>query len=155
MFPKDVISPVTIYPLYTDPLTGNQIAVRCVLEGCFWNDDSITVFQKTGQQTTNNVTLFLPMDKNITGREYISPEDWNKLPKSDLDKYWTVNPRQLPLMVKGDNTHEFDWASPSAPNRIAIQENNFLSSNPNVRRARDINEQDFGSPKMRHIVIRA
>lgn len=152
MFPKDITSAVTIYVAYTDVLTGNQTAIKVVLNGCFWNDDSISVFQKTGQQTTNNVTVFIPLDENITGRKYVSPEEWNKLSKTELDKHWTVNPRQLPLMIKGENDFEFKWGTPQ---EFSQQESRFQQSNPNIRRARDINEQAFGSQDMRHIVLRA
>jgi len=155
MFPNQIVSPITIWPQWNDPLTGNQIAIRCVLSGCFWNDDSISVFQRTGVQTANSVTLFIPYAKEITGRQYISPDEWNKLAIDQLDKYWTVNPRQLPLMVKGISEHKFEWAAPTAANRIAIQESNFMLANPNVRRGRDVNENLFGSMDMWHIQIRA
>lgn len=154
-FPEEVISPVTIWPRYTDLLTGNQINIRVVLYGAFWNDDSIAVFQRTGQQTSNSVTLFIPYAKEVTSRAYVTPDEWNKLPIDQLDKHWTVDPKNLPLMIKGESAHEFDWAAPNAANRIAVQENNFLNANSNVRRARDVNEQLFGTLDMWHIEIRA
>lgn len=155
-FPPEVIRPVTIYPTFTDKSTGNQINIRCTLKGCFWNDDSIAVFQRTGIQTANSVTLFVPYAKESTGRQYVSPDEWNNLSFDELDKYWTVNPRQLPLMVQGDNPFDkFEWASPTAANRITVQEDNFIRANPNVRRAKDVNEELFGSQDMWHIQIRA
>lgn len=139
---------------YEDMSTNNQTAVRCVLDGCFWNEDSTTVFQKTGQQTSNSVTLYIPYSKEITGRQYITPDEWNKLDVSDLDKYWTIDPHQLPLMVKGENGFEFDWSVSTAVNRIATQEQALMTANPEIRRAVDINKQFFGSKNLWHIVVR-
>lgn len=155
MFPNQIASPITIYPTFTDKLTGNQINIRCILQNCFWNDDSISVFQRTGVQTANSVTLFIPYAESVTGRQYISPDEWNNLAIDQLDKYWTINPKQLPLMVKGESDFEFVWAAPNAANRISVQENNLMTANPNVRRARDVNENLFGSAEMWHIQIRA
>lgn len=154
-FPQEVVGPVTIWPRYTDVSTGSQINIRAVLQGCFWNDDSIAVFQRTGQQTSNSVTLFIPYANEVTGRSYITPEKWYGLPVNELNQYWTVDPKNLPLMVKGASDFEFTWAAPTASNRIAVQENAFMSANANVRRAKDINEQIFGSPDMWHVEIRA
>jgi len=122
--------------------------------GCFWNDNSVAIFGKTGQQTPTSAEIYIPYDKEVTGREYITPDEWNKLDIEDLDKYWTINTKQLPLMVKGENKHEFEWASPTASNRIAVQETAFLNTNANVIRAKDVNVQDFGSLNLQHVLIR-
>lgn len=151
-FPVATTSDITIWARYIDSLTNNNINVRCVLHKCFWNDDSISVFHKTGQQVTNSVTLYIPLRKEVTGKQFVKPEEWLITPYGDLEKYWTFNMRQLPLMVKGDNPHEFTWGTAGA---VTTQENQFLSNNPSVRRATDFNLQDFGSISMRHIVLRA
>ena len=154
-FPVEVEGPITIWPRFSDLLTGNQINIRVVLQGCFWNEDSIQVFQRTGQQTSNNVTLYIPYSKETTGRAYITPDEWNKLPLDQLELYWTADSKNLPLMIKGISEFEFQWAAPTASNRIAVQENNFMNANVGVRRARDINEQLFGTPDMWHVLIRS
>jgi len=153
-FPPEVTGPVTIWPMYTDLLTGNQINIRCVLQNSFWNDDSISVFQNTGQQTRYSVTLYIPYNAEVTGRTYVTPDEWNNLAVLELDSHWTINPRQLPLMVKGVNEHEFQWADPNAANRIIMQENALLNANPSVRRAVDVNNNFFGSANMWHVVVR-
>lgn len=159
-FPQEVTGPVTIYPQYTDLLTGNQIAVRCVLQNCFWNDDSIAVWQRTGQQTSNSVSLYIPYAEEVTGRKYVSPNEWNNLPIDRLDSHWAADPLQLPIMLKGVSEHEFFWAHPTntaitpANDRLTMQINRFRTANNNVRTARDINVQAFGTRDMWHIEIR-
>lgn len=153
-FSPSIISPITIWPQYDDPLTGNQKAIRCVLQGCHWDEDSISVFQRFGAQTRFSVSLYIPYQAEITGRIYVTPQEWSNLAVNELDKYWTINPRQLPLMIKGDNPHEFVWAAPNAANRILVQENALLNANPDVRRAVDVNNQHYGSLSMWHTVVR-
>lgn len=158
-FPKEVSCEITLYVRYTDILTGNQINVRCVLRNCFYNSDSISVFKNTGQQAINNVTVYIPYRSEVTGRIYITPEEWNNLGNNELEKYWTADPRNLPIIVNGIQEHEFEWQSPNAPTgtlppRITIQETNFLVANPTARRIVDINPQLFGDLDMQHIVIR-
>jgi len=151
-FPNSITSDITIWVRYIDSLTNNNINVRCVLNKCFWNDDSISVFHKTGQQITNSVTLYIPLRKEITGKQFVTPEEWQAMPYDKLSDYWTFNIRQLPLMAKGDNSHEFTWGTAGA---VTTQENQFMTNNPSVRRATDFNLQNFGSVALQHIVIRA
>jgi len=153
-FPPEVTGPVTIFPRRTDNLTGNQTNVTAVLQGCFWDSDSISNFIRTGQQTINNATIFIPYSAEVTGRTYLTPEEWNALPNDAPDVYWTVDPKNLPILIAGINLHEFSWASPNASNRITIQENNFLNLNPTAKRIIEVNVQNFGPLDMWHIVLR-
>lgn len=160
MFPEDITSKITIYPRFTDKVTNNQIAIRCVLEGCFWNDNSVSVFGRTGQQIPNSAEIFIPYDEKVTGRKYVTPDEWNNLPYDEAKKnYWTIDltalQGQLPIIIKGDNPHEFEWTSSTAINRLTVQESDFMNSNRNARRIRDVNEQLFGTSDMQHILIRA
>lgn len=151
MFPIDIVTPITIYPTYTDKITGNQINIRCVLEGCFWNESSISIFTRTGQQTQKNVILYIPYDETITGKKYITPEEWNNSSYEDIkDNYWTINPNLLPIMLKGISEFEFDWS-----NRLRNDETTFLNNNPTAKRVSDVNVQTFGSDGMKHIVVRS
>ena len=156
MFPSDITCAVTLFPAYTDKQSGEQTNIRCVLQNCFWNEDSIAIFQRSGQATDNSVTLFIPHDPAVTGREYVTPEEWYNLAPGQLDNYWTVDPRRLPIMLRGESGFEFTWAMPDAKNRIAEQERLFQLEGPGTRlRVKDVDVQLFGSRDMRHIKLRA
>lgn len=154
-FPDEVSGPVTIYIRYTDILTGNQTNIRRVLQNSFWNPDSISIFRETGNQIVNNISLYIPYHAEVTGYTYITPEEWNNLPASGMEFFWTIDPKNLPIVISGSNEHEFEWAAPNATNRITIQDNNFLNLNPTAKRLADVNTQFYGSPDMWHIECRA
>ena len=151
-FPAAITSDVTLWIRYIDGQSGDNINARCVLHGCFWDDDSSSIFYKTGQQVKNSVSLYIPLRKEVTGRRFVPAEEWAKMSYNELTECWTFNMRQLPLIVKGDNPFEFVQGTAGA---VATQENQFLAENPSVRRAKDFNLQDFGSVALRHAVIRA
>ena len=155
MFPAAITGPVTIWPryIYSD---GSETNIRCVLQGCFWNADSIAVYQRTGEQTKNSVTLFIPYAEEVTGLKYLAPEDWNALNAEETESgmFWTIDPKQLPLMINGVSGKEFERSAPTAENRLTVQENDFLNTNSAVRRAQDVNNNFYGSPEMWHALIR-
>lgn len=163
-FRPSVGEKVTIYPRFTDLLTGNETNIRIVLNGCFWNENSIAIFNKFGTTTGFNVTLMIPLDPKTTGRTYINPTAWKQLSYADAnEKYWTLDPLQatsLPIIVRGEHLHEFQFQSPTAatgaqPPRLSIQESNFLSAYPSAaRRSKDINLKQFGRKKMHHMEVR-
>jgi len=154
MFPNQITSPVTIWVPWTNKETGEQTAVRCVLNGCFWNDDSIAVTKKTGIQVVDTANIFVPHNADVTGLEYLNPKDWDNLNFEDIDKYWTVDPRQLPLIAKYEHAHAFDWAVPNSPNRLTVQESSFMLANSEIRRVTDVNRNLFGSKNMWYIQIK-
>lgn len=151
-FPPQITSTITIYPRWTDPVTGNVTNVRCVLKGCFWNEDSIGVFKNTGTQVQNSVTLFIPYRESVTGRKYVTPDEWNKAGKDDVEtKLWTVPTLPYPIVINEALDYEFGWDTSA---KITTKENQLTTSNRNARRSKDVNPQLFGSLEMRHILVR-
>lgn len=156
MFIEEYTGFITVYPQYTDLSTGEQISVRCVLAGCVWRGNSITQWERTGQQTTVATTVSIPWWSEYTGRKYVTPNMWQQLSVDDaLNKYWTINPRQtpaMPILVNGISEHEFTWAHPTntaitpPANRLSAQETAFMNANPDARRAADINPILSGMP---------
>lgn len=153
-FPNVVSGPITIWPRYVHPSTGLQINVRCVLQGCFWDADSDTIFQRTGTQVQETAKIYVPYSKEVTGRQYITPEEWAQIAPDEIDRYWTVNMRlsHATIIAKGDNPKEFSWGAQS---QVTSEQNAFVSANPSVRTIRYFNPQTFGSKSRWHFLIRA
>ena len=154
VFPDEVTGAVTLWLRFVDSETGTHTNIRRVLQGCFWNDDSIAVFRRTGNQVKHSATIFIPYGKETSGFQYVRPEMWHGLSSEALAESWTADPLNMPIMLGGENSFEFEPADPKAPNRIAVQETRFFEGNPNVRRAADINTNFFGAPDMWHVQIR-
>ena len=165
MFPSSITTDITLYTRWVDPVTGLHHNIRSVLKGCSWQDNSIQIFKETGTQVTNNVSLFIPFLKEVTGREYIQFSKWlNIADKNELSKYWSLNLRPVlnnqnpalnipnrPIVYKGVSEFEFQ---PMTTTALTTAENNLTNSNPDYRRIVDINENLIGSMEMRHILIR-
>jgi hypothetical protein len=150
-FPDQITSTITIYPRFIDPLTNNHINVRCVLKGCFWNENSVSIFQKTGQQVANSVEIYIPYRQEISGLQYISPDEWLKKDFADIGKYWTVDPQRLPLVINEDFPFTFNWNTSA---QITRDEAALRASNRNIRQVTDVNAQLFGSINMQHVLLR-
>lgn len=152
-FDPDVVQTITIYPRWIDPLTANHTNVRCVLRGCKWEGDSISVFRTTGTQTSNSVTAFIPVRASVTGRQYVTWDEWNKADKEDvLNNLWTIPTiAPWPLMINRELGDEFGWGTTG---QMATLENNLTSSNRNVRRARDVNEYIVTPEGMDYVLVR-
>lgn len=157
-FRKKVTGDITIYPYFKNLVNSTERPQRRVLHGCFWNDNSITNFNKFGITTALNLQLFIPLQTKTTGFEYISPEQWYKLPLEDLPRYWTIDPFQVTygcLIVKGENSFDFNWTTTTAADRWNITQNNFQTANKAIARVvKDINLNTYGKPKMHHMEIR-
>lgn len=151
MFPKEItdLTPnkglITIWCQYTDVGTNQRINIRCVLKGVYSEGNSNIVFENTGQIQAGSVTYFIPNNENVTGRKFLTPEEWNNiiLPSGftpdEFPKVWTLNPRQSPLqmIVGGDYPQEFSWGTQT---QLANAEQLFMNSNPLVRRIRAIDD---------------
>lgn len=157
-FPQEVIGPITIYMMFSDYLTGNQKMIRCPLNGCFWDNDSAQIAKATGSIiTTINAEIYVPNNKDVTGREWISPEGWANLPIDELDKYWSAASAQQAIIMQGISEHEFRWAHKDdrTKNSLSDQIFQFREVSPSTRLfVTLVNPQLFGTPDMRHILLR-
>jgi hypothetical protein len=68
---------------------------RCVLTGVSWLDNSGDVFTKTGINVTDSADINIPNDKEITGRQYVSPDVWYALPADEIGGYWSFDMRRV------------------------------------------------------------
>jgi hypothetical protein len=156
MYPPSITTTMTAYIFYRDILTANVICERAMLNGVFWNENTISVFNQTGQQVAGGVYISVPADKNTTGREYIEPDDWAQLAAGEIHDYWTVDMRNVQNMrlVKGECPFEFTWGTPQQLSQQMAQFDNPLTGFPNAKRPRDVNPQLYGTPMLHHVQIR-
>lgn len=151
-FPKEVTGKITIYVRYADPDTGLHMNYRCVLDGVFWNESNINVWQRTGVQVANSAIVYLPVLESVTGRQYVDLQTWNNAtPQERKESIWTVDVGRRPLIIQGESLFEFTSGTDSAVTR---QENDLISANPLFRRIQDFNPQLFGPEDMQHLEIR-
>ena len=128
MFPESITTQITIYSYFKDFVTGLVTMKKSVLDGVFWNPNSISIFTATGQQTPTNVDVFIPDDANITGKTYMLPGEWYKLSLNEIDEFYTIDLGQANFtrLVKGEPEFEFAIGTPQ---QLSQQLANF--SNPN------------------------
>ena len=146
-----------MYVQHIDKVTQTETAVRCVLNGCFWDNDKANIMKQTGVETKFNAEIFIKNDKSITGREYVSPEEWAKLSIAETADKWTVTSSPLTVVVNDEMPHEF---TPTAVgnktvDRLAMQIEIYRKENPLTRlTVLAVDPQLFGASRMQHINVR-
>ena len=155
MFPKKIITTITIYIPAWDTGNGNATIHRAVLKNVFVNENSISVFQQTGTQVPNHSDIFVPANPDVTGRTYVPPIKWYDKTLDELDDFWTIDLERQnhTRIVIGEPVPTFEFgtfASSRFQMPIGLANQFRDASNPThstfifgLRQPRDFNDQRY------------
>jgi len=145
-FPEEITTPITLYIFARDTTQNLVTSHRAVLQGVYWESDGGAVMRETGNQFPGNVKLNIPMPKEVTGRTFVEPQEWYRLPVDELENYWTLDRLQQAntLILRGINDHVFDWATPQAHSAAISAFVNPLTGAIDVKRPQIVDPYPHG-----------
>jgi len=154
MFPTNIVTRCTFYIFHKDLQTDNVTCEKAILEGVYWNEDSATIFSKTGRQAKDEALIYVPADEKTTGRKWIYRDNWAKLPADKIKNHWTVDIRQAEFTRLVRGACPFDFTS-GTQQHLSQQMTAFDREFPDAKRPRDVNPQLLGTPIFHHVQIQA
>lgn len=83
---------VTIFNKYKNPDTKKEEWIPTVFEKCLWTPKTETLPTSEGFKKVNMVNIFINTKNIPKEKTYIEPEQYMKLPLSDLEQYFTFDP---------------------------------------------------------------
>lgn len=159
---------VTCYTYKLNKDNGMEIMVRTVLPACHWEENSVSIANRTGVQLANNVSLVVMREMEGEYPVQLRQAQWEALPPVDisyLEQFYTfllagTGVAQNTLIYRGIIDHRFIWAHPTntaitpANERLAAQYNTFRTTNPSARALKDVNFNWYSRRRLHHVEVR-
>jgi hypothetical protein len=150
---------ITVYPRYFDKENNIYYAFRRVLKMCSWTDNTISTSIKTGNILKEPFTARVFRDGDDL--KYIPPHIWASMNINNLEKYWTVDLTQNPIIIPFENDYEF---TPDTEAKLTTEILKFERENQGAVRikniqdnegSRDINGEIIAAKLGSHILLSA
>ena len=149
---------ITVYPRYTNRLTGQVKPMRRVLHRCIFRDEQTTIARTKGVVLGQGIFVQMFYEEGIT---YLPPDEWAKL--ADATPIMDIEEVLAPFYTieVGGNTntviidHEVNIDIPMGTSAQVSAAELELLRIPVARRAQSVENNFRGSLRVQHLLVRA